>query len=75
LEHVASDGLRGRLQRVADATVWPRLAGNCHTHRDTETAIANAGFVRQSARRDWMLPRWVPVPAAEVALGCAVRPA
>src|SRR3982074_1248811 len=36
LEHVGSTGLRGRLQKVADATVWPRLMGNCHTHRDTE---------------------------------------
>jgi SAM-dependent methyltransferase len=35
LEHIASAGARGRLQRVADATVWPRLFGNCHTHRDT----------------------------------------
>jgi SAM-dependent methyltransferase len=75
LEHVASGGMRGRFQQIADATVWPRLAGNCHTHRDTEAAIANAGFVRQSARRDWTLPAWVPMPVSEHALGCAVRPA
>ena len=35
LEHVASTGARGRWQRFLDATVWPRLFGNCHTHRDT----------------------------------------
>ena len=44
LEHVGSGGFRGRLQKVADATVWPRLMGNCHTHRDTEASIVGAGF-------------------------------
>ena len=75
LEHVASGGARGRLQRLADATIWPRLAGNCHTHRHTERAIVNAGFVQQSARHDWTLPAWVPMPVSEHALGRAVRPA
>lgn len=75
LEHVASRGFRGRMQRVADATMWPRLAGNCHTHRDTETAIVDAGFVPQSSRHDWTLPAWVPVPVSEHALGRALRPA
>jgi len=74
-EHVASSGLRGRLQQLADATVWPRLAGNCHTHRDTERAITNAGFVPKTTRHDWTLPAWVPVPVSEHALGRAVRPA
>jgi len=74
-EHVASSGLRGRLQQLADATVWPRLAGNCHTHRDTERAITDAGFVPQASRHDWTLPAWVPVPVSEHALGRAVRPA
>ncbi|MGE5694699.1 MAG: class I SAM-dependent methyltransferase [Candidatus Sericytochromatia bacterium] len=74
LEHVASGGARGRIQRLADATIWPRVAGNCHTHRDTEAAIVNAGFVVQTARHDWMLPAWVPVPVSEHALGRAVRP-
>ena len=75
LEHVASGGARGRIQRLADATIWPRLAGNCHTHRDTETAIVNAGFVVQRTRHDWMLPAWVPMPVSEHALGRAIRPA
>jgi protein-L-isoaspartate O-methyltransferase len=75
LEHVASAGLRGRLQRLADATVWPRLAGNCHTHRHTERAIVNAGFVQKASRHDWTLPAWVPVPVSEHALGRAMRPA
>ena len=44
LEHVASGGARAPLQKLADATVWPRLMGNCHTHRDTERSIVAAGL-------------------------------
>lgn len=74
-EHVASTGARGGLQRVADATFWPRLFGNCHTHRDTEQAISAAGFETQTARRGQQFPAWVPLPVREFALGRAVRPA
>ncbi len=73
-EHVASGGMRGRLQRLADATVWPRLFGNCHTHRDTEQAIRSAGFDVDGARRETTLPTWVPMPVSEFALGRARRP-
>jgi protein-L-isoaspartate O-methyltransferase len=72
LEHVASSGARGRLQKVADATLWPRMAGNCHTHRHTEQTIVNAGFLVSGARRELTIPAWVPV--AEVAIGRAVKP-
>ncbi|MDT7792348.1 MAG: hypothetical protein QOD59_1784 [Mycobacterium sp.] len=75
LEHIASAGARGRLQRVADATVWPRLFGNCHTHRDTERAIGDAGFRPQTARHDLEFPAWVPMPVSEVVIGRAVKPA
>jgi SAM-dependent methyltransferase len=75
LEHVASTGLRANLQRVADATVWPRLFGNCHTHRHTERSIVDAGFEVRESRREWVLPAWIPVPSAETAIGLAVRPA
>ncbi|VEG57294.1 type 12 methyltransferase [Mycolicibacterium aurum] len=75
LEHVASVGARSRLQKVADATVWPRLLGNCHTHRRTEDTIVGAGFRVTGARREWTFPAWVPVPVAEFAIGVAVRPA
>jgi hypothetical protein len=51
------------------------LAGNCHTHRHTERAIADAGFRIETARRDWQLPPWVPIPSTEVAIGRAVKPA
>jgi protein-L-isoaspartate O-methyltransferase len=74
LEHVASGGIRGQLQRVADATLWPRLLGNCHTHRDTEGSIRGAGFEVDSARREWTVPVCVPLPAAEFALGRAHKP-
>jgi SAM-dependent methyltransferase len=74
MEHVRSGGWRGRIQRVADATVWPTLFGNCHTHRDTEDTIRRAGFVTVSSRRQWTMPRWLPLPVAEFALGRAVKP-
>jgi SAM-dependent methyltransferase len=74
LEHVASAGARGRLQRLADATLWPRLFGNCHTHRYTERAIVDAGFEVDTSRREWTLPIWAPLPVSELALGRARRP-
>jgi SAM-dependent methyltransferase len=74
LEHVASAGARGRWQRFLDATVWPRLFGNCHTHRDTERAVADAGFEVDITRREWTLPIWSPMPVSELALGRARRP-
>ncbi len=74
LEHVASAGVRGRYQRLADATLWPRLFGNCHTHRDTERSIIEAGFEVDASRREWTLPAWAPMPVSELALGRARRP-
>jgi len=75
LEHVASAGLRGRLQRTLDATFWPPLMGNCHTHRHTEETIAGAGLQVAETRRHATLPAWVPSPVTEFAIGVAVRPA
>jgi SAM-dependent methyltransferase len=75
MEHIASAGWRGHIQRAADATLWPRLFGNCHTHRDTEDTLKAAGFRLDTARRDWMLPKWLPLPSAEFTLGRAVKPA
>lgn len=75
LEHIASTGPRARLQKLADATVWPRLLGNCHTHRDTESTIVDAGFQVQGSRREFALPAWMPLPVTEFAIGRAVRPA
>jgi SAM-dependent methyltransferase len=75
LEHVASTGPRAGMQRLADATVWPRLFGNCHTHRHTEQYIADAGFEVGGARHEWVMPAWVPMPGSETAIGRAVKPA
>lgn len=74
LEHVAGVGLRGTLQKAADATVWPRLLGNCHTHRNTEASISAAGFSVDGSRREQTLPGWLPIPVSEFAIGRAVRP-
>lgn len=74
LEHVASTGMRASIQKLADATVWPRLLGNCHTHRDTERFIVDAGFEVHDARREWTLPAWLPLPVSETAIGRAVKP-
>ncbi|MGV1088167.1 MAG: class I SAM-dependent methyltransferase [Mycobacterium sp.] len=72
-EHVASPGWRGALQKVADATLWPRIAGNCHTHRHTEQAITGAGFTITAARHQMTFPAWVPLPVAEMSVGRAVK--
>ena len=75
LEHVASAGARGRLQRFADATVWPKFLGNCHTHRDTERSIVDAGFEVDTSRRECTLPFWTIRPVvSELALGRARKP-
>lgn len=51
-EHVAARNRLGfALQRAADATFWTRAFGNCHTARDTQTAIEQAGFAIEQSRR------------------------
>ncbi|MFF0749142.1 class I SAM-dependent methyltransferase [Streptomyces sp. NPDC004267] len=74
LEHVRapSPALR-RVQRVLDATFWPRLAGGCHTSRDTESAITAAGFAVTAVDRFDFPESRVPLPAAPHVLGTAVR--
>jgi SAM-dependent methyltransferase len=52
LEHVASPHpRRRRLQRAADATLWPLLSGGCHLGRDTTQLIADAGFAIERCER------------------------
>ncbi|MFI8823916.1 class I SAM-dependent methyltransferase [Streptomyces sp. NPDC053431] len=74
LEHVqaASPAMR-TVQRVLDATLWPRLMGGCHTGRDTESAIAAAGFTITAVDRFAFPPTRVPMPATAHILGTAVR--
>ena len=51
LEHTLADSAGLRLvQRVADATVWPLLAGGCHTASDPAATIRAAGFEITSIR-------------------------
>jgi ubiquinone/menaquinone biosynthesis C-methylase UbiE len=38
-------------QRADDWNIYPRIAGGCHAARDTETAIAAAGFTIERCRR------------------------
>jgi ubiquinone/menaquinone biosynthesis C-methylase UbiE len=52
LEHVASPhAARRRAQRLADATVWPRLSGGCHLGRDTTALLEAAGFAIECEAR------------------------
>lgn len=73
-EHVAAGtpGLR-RVQAVVDRTLWPLLAGGCHTGRDTVGAIGAAGFTVEGVDRFPFPPGRVPAPATPHALGTARR--
>ncbi|MDN0199272.1 class I SAM-dependent methyltransferase [Streptomyces sp. S.PNR 29] len=73
-EHVQADGpAMRRVQRMLDATVWPRLMGGCHTGRDTQAVITAAGFALISVDRFTFPATRVPSPAAVHILGTAVR--
>ncbi|GAA4386699.1 class I SAM-dependent methyltransferase [Tsukamurella soli] len=71
LEHVAAPGPMGAAQRVADATLWPRVFGNCHTHRDAAALVSSAGFEVRTRTESWLYPQWVPIPTSFVVLGRA----
>jgi len=73
LEHTIADtpGLR-RVQRMADATVWPLLAGGCHTATDPVAAIAGAGFEITQCRR-LRFPERFTQPSSPHVLGTARR--
>ncbi|WP_051716455.1 class I SAM-dependent methyltransferase [Streptomyces sp. NRRL F-5727] len=73
-EHVQADtpAMRG-VQRVLDATVWPRLMGGCHTGRDTLRTITTAGFRVTTVDRFDFPPSRIPLPAGTHILGTAVR--
>jgi ubiquinone/menaquinone biosynthesis C-methylase UbiE len=74
-EHVRARSPRmRRVQRVLDATVWPRLCGGCHTGRDSEAAIRRAGFDVVALDRFAFPASRVPTPVASHILGTAVRP-
>jgi len=70
-EHVISErpGM-ARMQRWADATIYPHLAGGCHAARDTGAAISNAGFQIEREERIAFKPSAL-VPAIPHILGAA----
>lgn len=75
LEHVRAEdsaGLR-RVQRTLDATVWPHLAGGCHTGRDTAAAITAAGFRIERLDRLRIPDLRVGLPTSPHIRGAAVR--
>lgn len=73
-EHVISERPHeARFQRLADATLWPRLAGGCHLARDTAAAIERAGFAIETCERFAFSPAPL-VPADPHILGAARRP-
>jgi ubiquinone/menaquinone biosynthesis C-methylase UbiE len=72
-EHVVAERtISARLQRVADATFWPRVGGGCHMSRDTGTAIEQAGFTIEDRKRFSFTPG-APVPPLPHILGVARR--
>ncbi|MDL4776625.1 class I SAM-dependent methyltransferase [Actinomadura xylanilytica] len=74
-EHVRADTpTRQRLQRLADATLWPLFGGGCHTSRDTAAAIRDAGFTLTRLDRLGHADTGLPFPAAPQILGTATRP-
>jgi ubiquinone/menaquinone biosynthesis C-methylase UbiE len=72
-EHVvAHKPIVRRLQRLADATFWPHVAGGCHLSRDTGAAIEDAGFQVESQERFPFSPG-APVPPIPHILGVGRR--
>lgn len=70
---IAERPIPAGLQRVADATFWPRVGGGCHLSRDTGAAIEQAGFEVETSKRFSFTPG-APVPPIPHILGVARRP-
>ncbi|SNS35320.1 Methyltransferase domain-containing protein [Geodermatophilus pulveris] len=76
LEHTLGRTRRLRaVQRVADATLWPLLAGGCHTTTDAVGLLQEAGFRITALRRLRFPDTRVTLPATPHVLGTAVSPA
>jgi SAM-dependent methyltransferase len=63
------------VQRTVDRLGWPRMAGGCHTHRDTPAAVAAAGFEVERLRRTAIAGCLPVLPIVPHALVHARRPA
>jgi ubiquinone/menaquinone biosynthesis C-methylase UbiE len=73
-EHVVAEHRAPRgLQKVADATLWPHMAGGCHLARDTKADIEAAGFQVTDCRR-FPLRLMALSPPDPHLLGSARRP-
>jgi ubiquinone/menaquinone biosynthesis C-methylase UbiE len=74
-EHVVSTRPRAALmQRAVDASgVWARAMGGCHVARDTQAAIARAGFEIEEIARFSFHPTLLDVVVAPKILGRARR--
>jgi ubiquinone/menaquinone biosynthesis C-methylase UbiE len=73
-EHVRADTPRlARVQRVLDATIWPTLGGGDHAHRDTRTAIENAGFTIKDIEALRIPDTHIPGPTSPHILGTATK--
>ena len=75
MEHVLAEQ-RGhqRIQRLLDATIWPRMFGGCHTSRDAAAQISAAGFDIKDAARYRFPQTRVFVPTSPHVQGVAIRP-
>jgi ubiquinone/menaquinone biosynthesis C-methylase UbiE len=72
-EHVVSNRAgMARLQRFADATIYPSLSGGCHCARDTGAALREAGFQVEREERIAFKPSPL-MPSIPHILGAARR--
>ncbi len=75
LEHGLGPTRRVRaVQRLADATLWPLLAGGCHTAVDPVGLVERAGFEVTALRRLRFPDSRLTLPATPHVLGVARRP-
>lgn len=73
-EHVLARNARlATLQRLLDASVWPRLFGGCHLTRDTAQALARSPFTVDACERFSFRPTLLATPVAPRILGRAHR--
>ena len=74
-EHVRSrDPRRARWQDRIGRRIWPACGGGCHPNRDTEAAIAAAGFeIERADRFEWKPGPGMGLVAPHV-IGVARRP-
>jgi SAM-dependent methyltransferase len=72
LEHTIADtpGLRA-VQKLADATLWPWLAGGCHTATDPVGDLRQAGFGIEELRRFRFPAARFPQPCSPHVIGTA----